>query len=151
MRGPLFFHRLNRIPSVCFLPSWADTHALAANTRAVASITGTAGWEAICHGKPALVFGNARYRKLPGVIEWSDDLSYEKIVCTRVEHDALQQQTGALVSAAHRGVAAHQYAELVPDFDEVANLERFAQDASRRDQGLREGELRWAEITAGRC
>ena len=126
MRGPMFFHRLNRIPSVTFLPSWADTRALTLNAMAVASITGTVGWEAICQGKPALVFGNAWYRKLPGVLEWNEKLTYDEIVGRRVDHAALQRHVGALVAGAHRGVVARQYAQLVTDFDENSNFDRVA-------------------------
>ncbi len=126
MRGPMFFHRLNRIPSVTFLPSWADTRALTLNAKAVASITGTVGWEAICQGRPALVFGNAWYRKLPGVLEWSEQLAYDEIVGRSVDHAALQRHVGGLVAAAHRGVVARQYAQLVTDFDETQNFDRVA-------------------------
>jgi hypothetical protein len=127
MRGPLFFHRLRRIPAVTVLPSWADTHALAAGARAVAAITGTAGWEAIRQGKPALVFGRPWYRKLPGVVEWREDLTYADLVGTTVDHDALQRRTGELLSQAHRGVVERHYAKIVPDYDEAANDARVAQ------------------------
>ncbi|MXX90548.1 MAG: hypothetical protein F4213_17645 [Boseongicola sp. SB0677_bin_26] len=126
MRGPMFFHRLNRIPSVTFLPSWADTRALTLNAKAVASITGTVGWEAICQGKPALVFGNAWYRKLAGVLEWNEQLTYDEIVGRSVDHAALQRRVGALVAVAHCGVVARQYAQLVADFDEASNFDRVA-------------------------
>ena len=34
----------------------------------MATITGTAGWEALFRGKPSIVFGRAFYRGAPGVI-----------------------------------------------------------------------------------
>jgi len=43
-----------------------DSFGLLLRSRAVATATGTAGWEALCHGIPALVFGNAFYRHAPG-------------------------------------------------------------------------------------
>jgi hypothetical protein len=121
MRGPFFFHRLSRIPCVTFLPSWADTHALTNTARAVATITGTVGWEAICKGKPVLVFGRPWYRKLPGVSEWSDDLTYEGLVNTKIDHDMLQRETGALLAGSHEGVVERHYTEIVDDFDEKRN------------------------------
>ena len=58
-RGPMFFHRLNRIPNLEIMPSNADTHALSNNAQFVASVAGTVGWEAIRQGTPAMVFGAA--------------------------------------------------------------------------------------------
>lgn len=121
MRGPLFFHRLKRIPSVTFLPSWANTHALTERSACVATITGTVGWEAICRGKTALVFGKAWYRKLPGVVEYSDDLRWDRIVATRPDHAALETATGALAARMHRGVVDRHYTQLVPGYDGAAN------------------------------
>jgi hypothetical protein len=126
MRGPLFFHRLARIPAVTLLPSWADTHALTARARCVATITGTVGWEAIRLGKPALVFGRAWYRRLPGVIEWRDDLTYADIAGASVDHAALEASAGALLARSHHGVVDRHYAKIVPDYQPDANIERVA-------------------------
>lgn len=126
MRGPLFFHRLKRIPSVTFLPSWADTHALTANAKFVATITGTVGWEAIRTGKPALVFGNAWYRKFPGVFEFTDGLTYEDIVTAQFEHADLEKFVGSLIAQTHEGVVDRQYTKIVPDYDDGTNVTQVA-------------------------
>ena len=120
-RGPMFFHRMKRIPAVTFLPSWADTHALTGGARFVASITGTVGWEAIRAGTPALVFGKAWYRKLPGVFEFHDDLTYDEVVSTEIDHTALQQAVGQLVASAHEGIVDRHYVKMYPDYDETRN------------------------------
>jgi hypothetical protein len=39
------------------------------HAQAVASVTGTAGWEAVVRGVPAMVFGNAWYRNCEGVFD----------------------------------------------------------------------------------
>ena len=121
MRGPLFFHRLKRIASVTFLPSWADTRALTDHARFVATITGTVGWEAIRSGKPALVFGRAWYRRLPGVVEYRAGLTYADILAATPDHDALQQTAGDLLARTHQGVVDRHYTKLVSDFDAEAN------------------------------
>lgn len=126
MRGPLFFHRLRRIKNVTFLPSWADTHALTDGARFVAAITGTVGWEAICSGKPAVVFGKAWYRKLPGVHEFSDDLTYADILREPIDHAALETAAGALLARAHDGVVDRHYTRMVKDFNETANADQAA-------------------------
>lgn len=126
MRGPLFFHRLARIPAVTFLPSWADTRALTDNACAVATITGTAGWEAICSGKPALVFGAAWYRSLPGVTRHAPGLTWDQVLAAAPDHAALERAAGALLARTHAGVVDRHYTRLVPDFDAASNAGNVA-------------------------
>lgn len=132
MRGPMFFHRLNRIPSVTFLPSYANTNALTDNAKFVASITGTVGWEAIRAGKVALVFGKAWYRKLSGAVEYTHDLTYDQIIDSTPDHDELQALAGKLIGRTHDGVVDRHYARLVEDYD----LEKNAQDVAKIILGL---------------
>ena len=121
MRGPLFFHRLKRIKAVEFLPSWADTRELTKACKFVATITGTIGWEAVCKGKPALIYGNAWYRSLEGVHEWSEDLTYKEISESLVDHNSLEQDVGSLLSKSHSGVVDRHYKVLVENFDNEKN------------------------------
>jgi hypothetical protein len=137
MRGPMFFHRLRRIPSVTFLPSWANTHELTARARFVATITGTVGWEAIRAGKPALVFGKAWYRKLPGVFEWDAKPAYEAIASAEIDHPALESAVGALLAGAHHGVVDRHYTKLVPELDEPANARATAKEIVDLIEGRR--------------
>ena len=115
MRGPMFFHRLRRIPSVTLVPSWADTHALVGGAEAVATVTGTAGWEAIVAGTPALVFGRAWYRQMPGVTEWRPDLTWDEVTGQRWDHEGIEAAYGALLARAHRGIVDEQYRVYLPD------------------------------------
>lgn len=126
MRGPLFFHRVRRIPAVTVLPSWADTHALTANARFVAAITGTVGWEAIRAGIPALVFGKAWYRKLPGVHEFRDDITYAEITGGAIDHEALQAAVGGLLARAHAGVVDRHYTAIADAYEEATNDDHVA-------------------------
>lgn len=127
MRGPLFFHRLNRIPSVTILPSWADTHALTSASKFVAATTGTVGWEAIRVGKPALVFGKAWYRKLHGVVEYREDLTYQEISDLIIDHSELEVSAGSLIQSSHDGVIDRHYTKIVQDFDETTNQQQVAE------------------------
>jgi len=126
MRGPIFFERLRRIPSVTLLPSWADTHALTDRARFVAAITGTVGWEAIRSGKPAVVFGAAWYRKLPGIYQFSTDLTYDEIISNPIDHRQLEQAVGALLSHAHEGVIDRYFTGIVDGYDEAENEQKVA-------------------------
>ena len=126
MRGPMFFHRLKRIPQVQFLPSSANTHALTANAQFVATVTGTVGWEAVRLGKPALTFGQAWYRSLPGVVEYRDGLRYEDVVNLTIDHSALERAVGDLLSRCHEGIIDRHYRKMVDDHDPQENAAKVA-------------------------
>lgn len=128
MRGPLFFHRMRRIPNLTFVPSHTSTHELTARCLFVATISGTAGWEAIRKGKPALVFGPTWYADLPGVVRWRDDLTLEAILAAVPAHHQLESRVGQLVARAHRGVVERHYQTLVPEFDVSTNTEIVSQN-----------------------
>lgn len=125
-RGPMFFHRLARIPNLTFMPSHASTHELTARALYVATISGTVGWEAVRKGKPALVFGPTWYAGLPGVYSWHEALTHDHILAHPPDHAALEQATGQLLSQAHAGVITRHYKVLVPDHDEARNTETVA-------------------------
>jgi Capsule polysaccharide biosynthesis protein len=127
MRGPMFFHRLSRVKSVVILSSHADTHALQNAAECVVTITGTAAWESVCKGKRALVFGDAWHQSLPGVIKWRSDLTYDEILNTEVDHEALEYAVGNLLEKSHQGVVDRHYEKLVSDFDAEKNCAESAQ------------------------
>ncbi len=103
MRGAQFFHRINRIRNVHWLPSYANTYELIQNCQFVAVVTGTAGWEAICMKKKALVFGRPWFRNFPGIIQFHNGMTYEYICNYNFDHDTLERQVGQLFSRAHVG------------------------------------------------
>ena len=125
-RGPMFFHRLRRISSVHFLPSFANTHELTAHARFVATITGTAGWEAIRQGIPALVFGRAWYLDLPGAVPFHRDLEYQQIAGLTWDHAELERRTGALIAGMHDGHINRHFLK-VAQVDQVGNARNVAE------------------------
>ena len=128
-RGPMFFHRLNRITSVEIMPSNANTHALSKNAQFVASVTGTVGWEAIRQGTPAMVFGAAWYGSLEGVVRYEPGLDFMKIARTKINHDKLQSDAGALYAKSHEGVIEQLFFPLLPGLDHDKNTLNVAQTA----------------------
>ena len=66
-RSVEFYEELAEIPRVRLLPKNTDTFELIANALAVATCTGTAGWEALFRGKPVLMFGDYLYQYATGV------------------------------------------------------------------------------------
>ncbi len=67
-----FYEQLGRSEEVHLVDRSVSTFELIERCEAVATITGTAGWEALFRGKPAIVFGRAFYRGAPGTIAVED-------------------------------------------------------------------------------
>jgi len=122
MRGPLFFHRLNRIKNVKILPSYANTHALTEKSLFVSTITGTVGWEAIRQGKKVLAFGNPWYKSLPGVFTFKETLTYEDIMKYTIDHNELENKLGMLMSMSHQGIVDRHYKKMLQEHDKNENL-----------------------------
>ncbi len=91
-RGKEFFERLSSIPNTLLLDRTVDTYKLTASSKFVATITGTAAWEAVSGGKPALVFGHHWYDKLPGIFHYSDDINAEDIANFHINHEKLESK-----------------------------------------------------------
>lgn len=123
-RGPMFFHRLRRIPNLVFMASHTSTHELTARSEFVASISGTVGWEAVRQGTPALVFGATWYAGFPGVHRWHEGLRFEDIVAAPPDHAALERSVGQFLHQCHEGIVERHYKTLVPDYDEARNAQR---------------------------
>ncbi len=136
-RGPMFFHRLKRIKGVTLLPSAANTHELSRRARFTATVSGTAGWEALRTGRPAVVFGAAWYRSLPGVVLWQSGLDFEAIAGMTLDHADLEAAAGALLSRCHDGVLETIYTRIVEGYDREANTERVSETML----GLVEGRI----------
>lgn len=62
-----FYEELLKIPKVRLVKRATDTYELIENCVAVASLTGTAGWEGVFAGKPFIMFGYWITQHMPGV------------------------------------------------------------------------------------
>lgn len=67
MRDTDYYKELVRMPNVRLIRRNADTFALREHCRAVATGTGTAGFEALFRGKPVFLFGHRFYQYARGV------------------------------------------------------------------------------------
>lgn len=56
------YNRLNSHPNVLLIDPFSDSSHLIENSLAVATVTGTSGWQALQSGKPCIIFGEAWYR-----------------------------------------------------------------------------------------
>jgi hypothetical protein len=66
-RSNAFYQQLCRHENVVLVPRDLPTTGLVRGARAVATVTGSVGWDALCAGIPVLLFGAAWYRDCPGV------------------------------------------------------------------------------------
>ena len=90
-RGEMFYQRLAHIPKTQLVPMNANNYELMEHSQFVSSITGTMLYEAVCGGKPALMFGNFWYSNLPGVFKYNENLNVEEIANCKIDHDELQK------------------------------------------------------------
>jgi len=76
-RSPVFYDDLASLPQVELLPVSTPAATLISAAQAVAVVTGTAGWEAVVLGKPALIFGHPWYKGCEGAfhVQTMDALS----------------------------------------------------------------------------
>lgn len=125
MRGKYFFERLQSIPKVQTLGPSFNTHELMDHCQFVATITGTAGWEAIRSGKPVVIFGKAWYLNLPGVFFYSPILSIETIMQYSIDHQELEAALAKLLKKTGRGVIDPRYAQLVSNFSIEDNNQKI--------------------------
>ncbi|MBN2631629.1 MAG: hypothetical protein JXR75_13950 [Rhodobacteraceae bacterium] len=121
-RGPLFWHRLSRLPSVQILPSHAPTHELTARAQLTATVAGTAGWEALIKGRPALVFGGGWWKSFPGVSRFHEGIDLQAVAATTFPHEALEHAAGQLIARCHDGVIELLYSRMKQALDERANV-----------------------------
>jgi len=64
-----FYKRMAGMKNVRFVSPETSTFDLIHNCRAVATVTGTAGWEAVLREKPVLMFGYRWYQYCDGILK----------------------------------------------------------------------------------
>jgi hypothetical protein len=119
-RGQDFFNRLNRIPNIQYLTE-GNTHQLTEYSQFVATITGSAGWEAICGGKNVLIFGAAWYRSLPGVYEYRANLRCEEIMSNSASIDEVRAGFERLMATSMPGIVDPAYIQIFPGYSVERN------------------------------
>lgn len=77
-RYPGYYEEIAKIKNTHFVPITTSTYDLINKSQAVATVTGTAGWEAILRSKPVLVFGYVWYMYCNGVFRVEDMISCQK-------------------------------------------------------------------------
>ena len=67
-----FYKEISKLPNVKIIEMNTNSFDIIEESSAVATISGTAGFEAICQNKKGLLFGDADYVNLPNVIKCYD-------------------------------------------------------------------------------
>ncbi len=132
-RHASFYRRLRELPQVRLASRSTSSFDLLHAARAVATVTGSAGWEAVFARKPVFAFGNSFYRRAPGVhaVEALDDLA---AALARVQagsfacatNEQIEHFLRALQSTTYAGVSDIQYLR-----DSEYDLARAAAACSR--------------------
>jgi hypothetical protein len=124
-RGEAFFRRLSMIPKLSYVSKTVNTYELLQGCRFASTVTGTVGWEAITGGKPALVFGQPWFARLPGVVGFRPGLTVDEVLGVTIDHEALERALAALLRKTARGVIDPVYQGIVAGFDASANVARL--------------------------
>ena len=117
MRGSYFFKRLSLLKNVKYINKKYDTYKLMEKAKCVATITGTAGWEAITGGKNVVIFGKAWYKNFPGVYEFSDKISINEICDNKINHNTIEEVTTDYVKKIVNVIYLDDYLESVDNLD----------------------------------
>lgn len=125
-RDELFFNRLKALRNTSVVPIGTDTFDLISRSTIVATVTGTAGWEAIKGGKPALVFGRPWYMTLPGVFRYEPNIDLAAISNYQIVHERFQQVFANLMTKTGRGVVDPAYNVLVKNYSRESNIKNIA-------------------------
>lgn len=120
-RSESFFQRLGNLSRVYYLPIGIDSFKLIQHCRFVMTITGTAGWEAIRMGKPTLIFGQAWYKRFPGVFEWRNGFDLDAMLRCDITADSIRLAVHALWAHLREGVVDYDYLAMTGDLDLSAN------------------------------
>ena len=79
-RSPLFYRQLKNISGLIFLPPEARSDELIENSMAVATISGTVGFEASCTKKKCILFGETWFKGMPNCYDFSQLPSFEEFI-----------------------------------------------------------------------
>lgn len=127
MREPSFFDRLAAISNAVYLPVTVPTFDLIEHSRAVATITGSAGWEAMIMGRPAITFGNAWYNPLPGAHLWQGPETLHQALAYQHDRPALEAAFADLTRRLAMGIVDPYFGRMIDDFDSTASARETAQ------------------------
>jgi hypothetical protein len=124
MREESFFRRLKSIPNTFYVSSEISSFELIRRCSFLATISGTAGWEACLIGKGVVIFGVTWYTRVDGVFEWTDPDCIQKAINHKRDSERLKQSFDAVSKALYPGTVDRDYESIVPDYNVQKEAER---------------------------
>lgn len=122
-RSDEFLNGLHNLDNTYLLKSQIKTEDVLERSAAVATLTGSAGWEAIVAGKKSIIFGNAWYRTFSNVLEYpfnqEDLISFLRD--DAVSRHIINSEIEELISKSCTGIIDPDYNSVFPDFDFSVN------------------------------
>jgi hypothetical protein len=112
--------------NVVLISDDVDTNKLICNSVFVATITGTAGWEALVSGKQALVFGHAWYGMFSGCTRYNSSTTLDEILSNKADKDKLQQSIDFFADRLGTGITSIVALSTVENFDKEQNAKTVA-------------------------
>lgn len=101
-RWPGFYKTLSSDTSVVLLKIESDVFSEFRNCKAVATVTGNVGFEAVCRGIPCILFADTFYSNLEGVFNVGKEEitknNIKKIVKTKINQKKLKKDVKRLIS-----------------------------------------------------
>jgi len=126
MREESFYRRLRQMSNVRYVSYETPSFDLIRRSLCVATITGTAGWEAALLLKPTIHFGVTWYSSLPGAYLWKGPETLQEALAFKGDRAALEAGFEAISRKMYTGVVDRAYADIIPDFDERAEARSAA-------------------------
>lgn len=150
-RGEPFDARIAGLANVHFVETSVPSKRLMERARLVATITGTAGYEALLMGHACLYFGEAWFAGLPGAVAFYPGINLLALSQQRVQADELDRAVNVLLGGLADGLAHPRFAGVHPPEHLPALYRQAALSmCSISDSyGTGHGGFRWRRARAG--
>ena len=102
-RNQNFYKRIKLLKNVVETNINDDTDKLIRNAKILVTITGTAGFEALKHNVPCIIFGDSWFKNFKNVYKWDKDISISKILNTPVNKKNLNKDLKIFTKKLNRG------------------------------------------------
>jgi hypothetical protein len=109
-----YYRAMAKIKNVFLIPAATSTYELMLNAKAVATVTGTAAWEGILRGTPAILFGYTWFMDCEGVFKAQDADSCRQALNTiksgyQVDQNKVIKFLGAVDKIMVKGYSAKKF------------------------------------------
>ena len=131
-RDKFFYKRLSSLKNVKLIDARENSINLIEGSLGVATITGTAGWEALFLGKPVLIFGFAWYREFGGVTKFQLPFDFNEFINNKPpDNRLLSRELSDKITTAGVGIVDSGHQLEIKNFDEKVNARSVAESICR--------------------